>query len=493
MKVLLIQPPSTLMPIERPHVVVPLGTAYIAAVLEKNHEVEVLDCVALGWSSYLSEWKGKEIKSDEPIHFGLSWGEIEDKIRKTSPDLVGISNSYSCQADNAYKTAEIVKKINPETLVVFGGAHPTSYPSKVLEEKNIDIVIIGEGEETIRELCEKIESGESYADVKGIAFMEGREIKINPRREFIQNIDSIPLPARHLLPMDEYFAANSTHGGGDKWTPVTSMITSRGCPGICVFCSIHGIWGNAWRARTPKNVVDEIEQLVNKYGVKEIHFEDDNLTLNKKRMIEICDEIKSRGLNGKFRWTTPNSVMVATLDEEVIIKMKESGCYSLSFGIESGSKRILKEVIRKNVPFDRLREIIKTCKKLDIETAGSFIIGLPGETKETFRQTIDFAKSLDLDKASFLAATPFPGTKLYDICKEKGYIPEDLNWSDLRTIGSAVISTEEFSKEDVLEWQKRGYREFYSSPKRMVKTLLQNIKSPSKTKRLLSRYRKFVK
>ncbi len=490
MKVLLIAPPSTLMPIERPHVVVPLGLAYIAGVLERDGvDVKILDTIALGWREYLRKWKERDIGSDKPIHFGLSWDEIKAEIEKFSPDIVGISNSYSCQSPNAHRTAEVVKSVGKNITVVFGGAHPSAFPEEVLKDRNVDAVAIGEGEMTMSDIVQKMGQ---LSKVKGVAYKEKGKTKINPPGEFIYDLDSLPFPARHLLPMDEYFAAKSTHGGEAK-SPVTSMITSRGCPGNCNFCSIHAIWGHKWRARSPKNVVDEIEHLVKKYNVKEIHFEDDNLTLNKKRMMDICDEIEKRGLAGKFRWTTPNGVMVATLDEEVITKMKAAGCYALSFGIESGSQRILKEVIRKYVPFDRLREIVRVCGKLGIETTGSFIIGLPGETKETFRETIDFAKKLNLDKASFLAATPFPGTELYNLCKEKGYIPEDLEWTDLRTIGSAIISTENFTKEEVLRWQKIGYREFYFRPKKMAKIFIENIKSPSSVWKMAMRYKKFVK
>jgi len=493
MKILLITPPSTLMPIERPHVVAPLGLAYIAAVLERDgFDVEILDCVAMGWRRYLKKWKVSEIKTEKPIHFGLSWKEIESKIKKASPDVVGISCSYSCQSPNAHKTAGIVKKANKKTRVVFGGAHPSAFPIKTLKDRNVDYVVIGEGELTVSELVKKLDKGSGVSGIRGIAYREKGRPKINPAREFIQDLDSLPPPARHLLPMEEYFEANSTHGGEARWTPITSMVTSRGCPGNCIFCSIHVIWGHRWRARSPKNVVDEIEHLVKKYGVREIHFEDDNLTLDRRRMIEICDDVVDRGLAGKFRWTTPNGVMAATLDEEVLRKMKAAGCYSLSFGIESGSKRILREVIRKNVPFEKLGEVVKACKKLGIETSGSFILGLPGENEETFRKTINLAKALDLDAASFLAATPFPGTELYDMCVEHGYISKDMEWSEFRTIGSAMITTKSFSRDDILRWQKKAYKEFYFRPKRIMKKIAQNIKSPRSIWRLAIRYKKFV-
>ena len=493
MKILLVVPPSTLWPIERPHVVVPLGIGYIAGMLEKaGHNVKVLDTIALGWKEYLSGWKTKKIDTGQSIHFGLSWEGIERHIRNESPDVIGISSSYTCQSENAYKVADIAKKVDSGVKVITGGAHPTAFPEDVLKNRNIDIVVLGEGENTIVDLVQKIENGSKLSGVNGIAYKERKTIKTNQRREFIEDLDSIPFPARHLLPMKEYFEAKSTHGGEGKWSPITSMITSRGCPGICVFCSIHSIWGRKWRARSAKNVVDEIEQLVEKYAIKELHFEDDNLTLNKKRMMEICNGMIERGLNEKVRWTTPNSVMVATLDEEVLKKMKESGCYALSFGVESGDENILKNIIRKNVPFDRLKDVIKVCKKLKIETTCSFILGLPGENKETFRKTIDFAKNSGLDKASFLAATPFPGTALYELCKTRGYIPKNMNWSDFRTIGSAVITTEEFTKEDVLKWQKIGYKEFYSRPGLMLRAAINHAKSPRSLWKLAARYKKFI-
>jgi magnesium-protoporphyrin IX monomethyl ester (oxidative) cyclase len=493
MKIMLIIPPSTLWSIERPHVVQPLGIGYIAAVLEKEgYEIKVLDAVALGWQEYLSKWQGKNVNKGKTIHFGISWDEIKKYVEEARPDVVGISSAYTCQSENVHKTAEVVKNAGKNITVVVGGAHPTAFPELVLKDRNVDIVVIGEGELTVVELMQKLKGGSDYSKVRGIAYMDGNMVKITEKREFIEDLDSIPLPARHLLPMKEYFEAKSTHGGEARWSPVTSMITSRGCPGVCIFCSIHSIWGRKWRARSAKNVVGEIEHLVNTYGIKELHFEDDNLTLSKQRMIEICDGMIDRGLNKRIRWTTPNSVMLATLDEEVLTKMKQSGCYALSFGIESGNEHILRDVVRKNVPFPKLREVIKICKRLGIETAGSFILGLPGETLETFRETIEFAKDIGLKRASFLAATPFPGTDLYKLCLDKGYIPKDLDWSSLRTIGSAVITTEQFTKEDVLEWQRRAYREFYFRPKIILNTALDHLKSPASIWRLVKRYNKFV-
>jgi magnesium-protoporphyrin IX monomethyl ester (oxidative) cyclase len=493
MKIMLIIPPSTLWAIERPHVVQPIGIGYIAAVLEKEgYDISVLDTIALGWQEYLMKWKGRKIEKGKTIHFGLSWEEIEKRVREANPDVVGISSAYTCQSENVHKTAEAVKRAGKNITVVVGGAHPTAFPQHMLEDMNVDIAVIGEGELTAAELMQKLKEGTDYSEVKGIAFRNNGKVKINERREFIEDLDSIPFPARHLLPMKEYFEAKSTHSGEAKWSPITSMITSRGCPGVCIFCSIHSIWGRKWRPRSAKNVVDEIEHMVEKYHIKELHFEDDNLTLNKQRMIEICDGIIERGLNKKIRWTTPNSVMVATLDEEVLTKMKQSGCYALSFGIESGNEHILRDVVRKNVPFDRLREIIRVCRKLKIETAGSFILGLPGETLETFQKTIDFAKEIGLDRASFLAATPFPGTDLYKLCIDKGYISSDISWSSLRTIGSAVITTDKFTKEEVLEWQRKAYKQFYFRPKIIFRTALNHVKSPGSIWRLAKRYSKFV-
>lgn len=470
MKTLLICPPMTFLPNEKPRVVLPLGVAYLASFLEKNgREVKILDAVGLGWCS-----QEIVLKSGRPlVRVGLTPSQIEERVATYHPDIVGISCLFSSQAHNAHEVAKLVKSVDKNIVTVFGGAHPSVIPEKILQDPNVDFVVIGEGELTMLELVKTIEVSGSYSDIKGLAFKKDGEIVVNPRRPFIENIDELPYPARYLLPIEEYFRAAKGHGAAEKKSRFTSMITSRGCPRNCIFCSIHTVWGHKWRPRSPENVVDEIEHLVKEYGVEEIHFEDDNLTLDPKRMEAICDGIVERGLD--ICWTTPNGVDINTLNKGLLKKMKDSGCYWLCFGIEHGDPYFREKVIGKPISAEHATNVIKWANELGIWTNGFFIIGLPGETPRTAQKTVDCAKALDLDFASFFIATPYPGTRLHKIAVERGYISEKQDWSAYKVL-SPVMNLETMSKADLGAWLKKANRGFYKyritkeiSPKKIIR------------------------
>ncbi len=454
MKILLIQPPITIYPGDIPSVVPPLGLAYIAATLERDDvKVKIIDCIAEGW-------KYSHLIKDKLSHFGMSWTEIRSIIERESPDIIGISCLFSCQAKNAHKVAEISRCVNKDIITVMGGAHPSALPQLVLTDPNVNIVVIGEGEATMSELIKILESKTVHQldEINGIAYRDDSgNIKINPSRSLITNLDIIPLPARHLLPMEEYFSAPAWHCKVIKHRRYTSMMSSRGCPGRCTFCSVHTVWRRVWRPRSPKNVVDEIEFLVEKYRIKEIHFEDDNITLDPKRTEAICNDIIDRGLD--IYWTTPNGVRITTLDKSLLKLMKKSGCYRLHFGIEHGDSNFRDNIIKKSIPIDRSKEIIRWAEEIGIWTDGFFIIGMPGETKETVDKTIEFAKELNLSTASFFIASPYPGTELYKTSIERGYIPAEIDWTDMRT-SNPVLKTESFDSEQLKIWQQDAYDKF---------------------------------
>ena len=448
LKVLLIYPPSSLASYERPIVVPPLGLAYIGAVLEKaGHKVEILDTIALNWRT--------PIKIGNRVHLGQKWGDISDEIKRSKPDAVGISCPFSCQSDNAHKVAELVKEYDADVPVIMGGAHPSTLPKRVLQDQNVDYVVIGEGELTMLNLLKTLSTG-AFNEIDGFAYREEGKTVINPKKRFINDIDSLPFPARHLLPMNEYFNAEAPHGPELMRKPFTSMITSRGCPFNCVFCSIHSIWGHKWRARNADNVVLEIEHLIDVYQIREIHFEDDNLTLDKRRMEKICDLILDRGLD--VRWFTPNGVAIWTLDKNLLEKMKKSGCYKLCFGIESGCPQTL-QFIKKPINLTHARQVIHWANDVGIWTHGFFVIGFPYETKEAIYETLRFAVESDLDFASFFIATPLPGTRLLEIVKKEGLIENALNWADL-DVFNATLNTKFFTVEEINSLQRNLYVSF---------------------------------
>jgi len=436
----------------------PLGIAYLAAVLEKNgYKVSLLDCIVEGYDS--------PEKRNKHIHLGLEWYEIEKRVRIFAPDVVGISCMFSLMFPEALKVAEIVKNIDINIKVVMGGAHPSSVPYDVLSNKNIDFIVRGEGEATLLELVRCIEHEDAdFSRIDGIGYKESGVLKLNPKTRFIENLDQIPFPARHLLQMEKYYTIGEAHGGL-KRKRYASMITSRGCPGNCIYCSIHTVWGTHWRPRSPANVIDEIEHLVKDYGIEEIHFEDDNLTFDRERAKLIFQGIIDRRLD--ITWTTPNGVAVWRLDEEMLKLMKKSGCYQINLGIESGNEQVLRRIIKKPLNLEKVRGIVKKIRELGIWAHGFFILGMPGETKQTMEDTINFATSLDLDSASFFIATPYPGTRLYDICEEQGYIQE-YDTRDLR-VQSSMISTDEFTSNELLKLQSLAYKRF------MLRTIKREI------------------
>mgnify|MGYP001250532381 FL=1 len=452
MKALLIYPPIKGYLSDTPWPDPPLGLGYIGSVLEENDfEVEILDALALGTDNVEQE--------GEFIRVGLSWADLKKRVSNASPDIVGESAAYTAYANDSHHCAKIVKEVNPDIPVVFGGAHTSILYEKVLSDPNVDVAILGEGEMTFLELMKQLKSNGNIYTVDGTAVLKNSSILRHPPRPFIEELDSIPFPARHLLPMDNYFHKPSFLRDYSMRQPRTNMITSRGCPFNCVFCSIHSVWGYKWRWRSARNVADEIEVLTSRYGVKEIAFLDDNLSLNKKRMMEICDEIIERKLD--IKWCTPNGVMVRTLDQEVIRSMKKSGCWKLTLGIESGSVET-QNFIGKKIDLEKCRKTIEFCNKIGMWTHATFIIGFPNETLESINQTINFAIDSELDLANFYVATPYPSTKLHEIyVKEKLLEPDsDISYLSVNLPGTR---TKYFSKKELKKMQSSAYSKFISS------------------------------
>lgn len=231
------------------------------------------------------------------------------------------------------------------------------------------------------------------------------------------------------------------------------MITSRGCPLDCSFCTIHSIWGKKVRFRSPKNVANEIEFLVREYGVEEIHFEDDNISIDPARMKEICEEIIRRKLD--ITWTAPNGMYAHTLNRDLLKIMKESGCYRVSIGIENGNQDFLKSVLNKALNLEKVKSVVRDLKILKIESTGFFILGVPGETRSTMKETVEFAKSLDLDDVIFSIYSPYPGTKLYKLSMSRGYIPADIEYARFKN-KYCTLNTEFLSAKEVERYRNRA-------------------------------------
>jgi len=436
MKICLISPPynsavKSVVGVSPP----PLGLAYIASVLRQDHEVKIIDSNILNYTI----------------------GDVERELRSFNPDVVGIT-SVTPSIYEAYKVAETAKKVREDCTVVLGGPHATFMPRQTMEEcKYIDIIVRGEGEETTRELIENIEKGAPLNEVKGITFRKKNEIIDTEPRPFIKNIDEIPFPSRDLLPMHLY------KFNGVKYT---TMLTSRGCPFKCSFCSSSRLFGGYWRGRSPENVLEEIKIIYEEYGIRNIEFVDDTFTLNQERAEKICDEIIKQGWD--ISWGA--SSRVDTLSKKLVEKMKKAGCWIIFLGIESGSQKIL-DAIGKRITLEQVKKAVKILKDAGIQVLGSFIIGFLQDTKETIKETIKFAKNLNLNYAEFSILTPYPGTPIFDYAKKHGMLLTE-NWSKYTGV-EPIVKIEGATEKEIKTLFQKAYITFYLRP-RIVMEWLKN-------------------
>jgi anaerobic magnesium-protoporphyrin IX monomethyl ester cyclase len=479
MRVCLINPPR-IQPKSwgKPNVHQPLGIAYVAALLETQYKVRIIDAPTEGW-------KNLEQIGGTKYRVGLKNEEIADRIKRLSPDVVGINIPFSGWSKSAFEAASTVKSVDADIVTVLDGQHPSARPGDCLANPNIDFVVIGEPECTIFELVSELErEAQDLEKIKGIAFVKNGKTIVTPQRPAIQDLDSLPFPARHLLPMDAYFAAAKENPRrGEISKPWTIMITSRGCPFDCIFCTNCIVWGKKWRGRSPGNVVDELEQVVQSYRVKQIDFEDDNLTFDKKRMENICDLIVKRGLD--IEWFNPTGVRADTLDENLLTKMKKSGCRKIRVAPESGVQRVVDQIIKKNLDLKSVERAVALCKKVGIKVGCFFVIGLIGETKEDIEETIKFAyklRQLGADSFIFSIATPLYGTELYEQAKRGGFLRNCFSDEALAE-AEPLIETPEFTADDLRELCARAnlvnptftrdkVKKALRDPKKAIKVLL---------------------
>jgi magnesium-protoporphyrin IX monomethyl ester (oxidative) cyclase len=454
MRILLIQPPYDLYPDDERQAMPPLGLAYIAAALEPHgHAIRIIDCVVEDFQRVVPLPDGRR-------RHGLDGADLVREIRAFRPDLVGVSCLFSAQSPAAHHVCALVKQADPGIKTIMGGAHPSAVPEEVLEDRNVDFAAIGEGEMTMRRLVEALESRQPFPeDPAGLAFRcPDGALSINKLSKYHEVLDELPLPARHLLKMERYFAYRSPHGGIVKRHPVTNMITSRGCPAQCTFCSIHTVWGRKFRWHSTQRVIDEIRQLVEVYGVREIQFEDDNITMHKPRMAEICQAIIDAKMD--ITWTTPNGVAIWALDDHLLELMYRAGCYHITLAVESGSQEVLKKIINKPLNLDRVMPIVRTCRRIGMGISAFFVVGFPGETKEDLRKTFEYAMMMDADHAHFFNATPYPGTPLFDQLVESGQLTRPVDYTQLR-IGRPLINTPEWTADELLEMTRAAQARFY--------------------------------
>jgi anaerobic magnesium-protoporphyrin IX monomethyl ester cyclase len=418
--------------------------------------------LGLAYLAAMSEQRGDEVRV---LDMQMEDLPLEQVVADFSPDVVGIT-ATTVQIESAWRVAREVKRLT-DAQVVLGGPHPTVLSTESLEKPEVDVVVRGEGELTWKELCDRLESGESLAGLAGITYQEQGEVVHNPDRSVMEDVDSIPFPAYHLFKMERYSNLQPTLDDVDG--PSYPILSSRGCPYRCNYCS--QILPRGWRARSPESVVSEWRWLVEELGAAEIGVLDDSFNIDRQRALAICDLIIGQGLN-HVPWIMINGIRANLADEELLGKMREAGCIRTAFGVESGNQQILDSVIHKQLTLDQVRAAFRAAKAVGMETIGFFIIGLPGETEETMEDTIRFACELDPVVANFSMATPFPGTRMYDQVLERGRLLVH-DWHEFAFFeNKAQFETDEMPAELVERKWREAYRRFYLRPHRVMRTLL---------------------
>lgn len=459
-RVMLVSPRYTLHKNDVRRCIPPLGLTYLAAFLEKEgYLVRILDAANEGY--YAVEKEG------DFVTYGLSDAEIKKRIIEFEPEVVGVSTIFSTQNENTKDILKLAKDTDRDIITLTGGSHPTYATEDVLDFKYLDYVVMGEGELPTSQLLNALNDGADVSTIGGIAYRVGEKKFVNNKLQYARDVNDLPFPARYLIDMETYFKINLPQNPYPRGKRVAQIITSRGCPARCVFCTTTNFWGNRYRGRSAQNVIAEIRFLKENYNIDEIQFTDDNITLDKKRAIEIFEAIKDL----KLIWCVPQGVAVWALDEELIEKMKESGCYQLTFAIESGNQEVLSRLIKKPLNLKKVKPLTKKAQELGIKVHAFCICGVPGETIEEMHETYNFVKDCGFDSASFFTATPLVGSELLKICREKGYLRKDMKCSDqLYKIGN--ITTPQFKAEEVqklVEYFNRAYNKDDAREKRFQK------------------------
>jgi radical SAM superfamily enzyme YgiQ (UPF0313 family) len=414
---------------------IPISLPSIAALLQKNgHKVRVLDCAVAN----------------------ITPETVLLEIEKYKPSIIIVNVSTVTYYDDI-GAAKKIKLRFPDVHLAAIGNHVTSLPDTTLKESSFDSIILGEPEFTALELAGRLSSGIDIKDLSGIATKNNEGIIINGKTGFIENLDDLPFPARDLMDNKKYVLPITNE-------PYTLVIPSRGCPHDCIFCTSSKYYGKKLRLRSPENIIDEVKEVKNKYGINNIVMWADTFTLNREFVVKIC-KLLIREKTG-VRWMCNSRV--DTVDPEMLKLMKESGCIGVSYGVESGNQKIL-DNIKKRVTLEQIENAIKWAQEAGMEAMAHVIFGLPGETKETIKETVNFLIRTSPDYVQIYCATPFPGTEFYEICKNKNCLITD-GW-DRFEVNAAVISTPQIGPEELYEARRNAYIKFYLNPKYIWKRI----------------------
>ena len=372
----------------------PIGLGYIAAVLERRgYKVKILDMSTSG----------------------LNCGDLKREVEENRPAMTGISFMTN-QFEEAVAVSKAIKEVDKNIPVITGGPHVSALPEEILGFDTVDIAVIGEGEISACELADYFikKTIGNLSTIKGIAYKENGNIRINERQPLINDLDSLPFPAWHLLPVEKYSVPGT---GGNAAENTFAVISSRGCPNNCIFCDSHTIFGRNFRARSAKSIFNELIYLNKNFGATQFDFVDDTITVNKNRMNELCNLLSENKCD--FKWMC--NARVNTVDEQLLKTMKETGCVRIEFGIESGDEQVLKN-IKKHITIEQIKNAHKLARQAGLQVGSFVMVGNKGEDLQSVQKTKKLLEEIDTDDIYIAIATPFPGTELYKIAKSSGWL-----------------------------------------------------------------------
>ena len=418
-----------------------MGLAYLASISRKKHKTIIIDAIS------------------EKMSFEATL----NRLKEFKPSLIIVHVSTPTYY-NDVSFINLIKEKLPNLEIGVVGSHVSNAVKHVLKQKNIDFVIVNEPELTFQELL----VNKNWSQILGLAYKKKNKIYVNKSRE-LGELDNLPFPARDLLPQNKYRMVLTDN------EVFTTLVASRGCPYKCIYCRVGKPWGKIYRTRSVENVIEEIKEIRYTHNIKNIVFMSDTFTLNRTWILSFCNEIIKQGIN--IRWLCNSRVDL--IDKEMLTLMKKAGCFLISYGIESGSQKML-DIMKKGITLKQSRNAVKLTKQLNIKVFAYFILGIPGETKATIDETIKFSLELDPDYVNFHIATPHPGTKLYDLAKKFKLI-KDFDYSHYDQSGSYfVMNLPGLSSEYIKKVQKKAMIKFFFRPKRILQKFLENINKPLK-------------
>ena len=456
MKILLVKPYNL-----SDHIQPSLGLGYLATAVRDSHDVEIIDCI-------------KDRKKAEDFSIILD---------EKKPDLVGIQ----CYTYDLYYIGDILKSCKKRNIkTVIGGPHPSTAPLETMEffGEDVDYIFQGESEKGFKMLLDSLSGKKDIKkeEIPGLGWRENGKTRIN-EKYFEEDLDSLGMPAWDLIKPETYPEAQ--HGAFFRKFPIAPIITTRGCPFSCTFCAGNLIAGKKVRKRSPENIIEEIRFLYDR-GIREFHMVDDNFTFDKDFAKNVLKSLKKMDLD--ISWAVPNGIRMDTLDDEILTLMKETGLYLISLGIESGTDKIL-SLMKKNMTIEKIKKCVELIKKYNIDMAGFFILGFPGETKEDIEKTIDFSLNLGLIRANYFTYLPLPGTESFNNLKKDG----KLDGVDLRRFYfmNATYAPDGLDKDTLKGLQRKAFMKFFLRPGILLRNIAQ-IKSFNHFKFIFERFFRWI-